>query len=77
MTTTERHYQVTEWGHPREEILTINGPVSYELWLMHEVNRWKEKWTNAWIATNAEGLVALITYATPNLPKPTVGDDPK
>lgn len=76
MTTTERHYQVTEWGHPREEILTItDGPMSYELWLMREVNRWKEKWTSAWIETNSEGLIALFTWG--GLQKPVVGEDSK
>jgi hypothetical protein len=55
-------YQVTIWGHPNERIAYHRGTVSYVHWLHLEATRWKDKWREAWIEEDKEGLVALMTH---------------
>lgn len=65
-------YQVTEWGAPRSRV----NDTDYEIWLQIEVDRFREKWTEAWVQVNsATGEVALFTWS--GTQKPVDGDDPK
>jgi hypothetical protein len=68
-------YQVTEWALPRSPILIGTGPTIYEVWLQIEVDRFKEKWTEAWVKTDEHGMIALFTWAGKQLP--VDGEDSK
>ncbi len=54
-------YQVTEWCHPDEKIRTSWGTIYCREWLQLEALRWKQKWRQAWVEANSEGLVALFS----------------
>lgn len=68
-------YQMTEWGHPREKVKTVNGYMDYELWLQNEVNRNAQKWRETWLEVNKEGCVAMFCWANETLV--IEGEDPK
>lgn len=64
MTTTTEFSQVTSWSNPEEEIRTqFFDRGTYANWLHWELQRWAEKGREAWVQENAEGQVALFTYA--------------
>ena len=71
------HYQVTEWGHPDEPVLTANhGSLTYQRWLELESVRWMEKnLRDSWVRENPEGLIALFSWR--KYMAAVVGDDPK
>ena len=58
----DRHYQVTEFGHPDEPIETARwGVITYKQYLELESVRWMESnLRDSWLQENEEGLVALF-----------------
>lgn len=66
MTTTK--YQVTEWGHPNDDVWVLidihHMNIPYRHWLKMEIERWAEKnYRNAWVEESKEGLIAMFTDA--------------
>lgn len=56
-------YQVTEPAPPNEPIRTaLWGTIPYSQWLHLECLRWKEKWREAWVEEDKEGLVCLVSW---------------
>ncbi len=66
--SSEALYYVTIWGHPKERILTTKGAMTYEQWLGLECTRWQDKWREAWVVENSEGLVCMATRSEYILP---------
>lgn len=62
VTSINDAYRVTEWTHPNDPIDTQWGKLTHIQWLHLEVARWKEKWREAWVAENPEGLVCLMSW---------------
>jgi hypothetical protein len=75
MSRARDSYQVTEWMHPRESIPTNMGPMEAELWCHQEVVRFKDKWSEAWLQVNNEGMIAV--FADDDGYRRVSNDDPK
>ena len=69
---TDESYQVTEWTHPDDPINSQWGTITHLQWLNLEGMRWREKWREAWVAENNEGLVCLMSLR--EYMKPTGGE---
>lgn len=68
-------YRVTEWLDPNSRVLTAMGDMRADYWLQFEVERWKNKWDEAWVQMDPLGNVALFAWAGSELP--VTGEDPK
>jgi hypothetical protein len=49
--------------------------IDYELHLQIEVDRWKDKCTEAWVQRGEDGMIAMFTWAGKQLP--VEGEDAK
>lgn len=68
-------YRVTEWLDPNSRVPTAHGDMRADYWLQSEVDRFKEKWTEAWVQVNQAAAIALHTWTGTQLP--VTGEDPK
>lgn len=61
-------YRVTEWLDPLSRVSTCGGDMRADYWLQFEVERWKNKWDEAWVQMDPQGNIALYTWAGSQLP---------
>lgn len=61
-------YRVTDWLDPHTCIETAHCVMRTDVWLQTEVDRFKEKWDEAWVQVDPRGYLALYTWAGTQLP---------